>query len=253
MSQPPQKPLLGPWGLPRPGIVRRLLRGPVRRAVSPWLQRRLARASAHPQFWTFAGLKLRIEPGVFPAGPTLSSATFVNWLTSPRGPGPWAGRRVLDLGCGSGIIGLALAGAGADVLASDLNPVAAANAAANARANGLALSVVVADLLQGIRVDALDCIVITPPYFPRQPKDMPERAWFCGPRFEYFHALFAQLAPLDLERIQVLMIVSEDCNEAGIRGSAEAQGLSLRFLGSGQHWLERAVFLQVTRQGLPTE
>lgn len=233
------------WGLPPPGPLTKLLRGPVRRAVSPWLQRRLARAGHEVQRWQLGRLRLRVDPGVFPPGPTLVSAMFVRWLLSAEGPGPWSGRRVLDLGCGSGVIGLALAQAGARVIASDINPVAALNAAANARANGLDVAVVVADLLAGIRASALDCVVINPPYYARVPRSMPERAWFCGAGFEYFHALFAQLAALDLARVEVLMVLSEDCDEAGIRQAARAHGLDLRLRGRGRHWLEWAAMLRV--------
>lgn len=233
------------WGLPRHGPLTRLLRGPVRRAVSPWLQRRLAHASREVQHWRLGRLRLRIDPGVFPPGPTLSSALFVRWLLSPDGPGPWSGRRVLDMGCGSGVIGLALAQAGAQVVASDINPAAVANAAANAQANGLVLTAVVADLLAGIRTSALDCVVINPPFFARAPRSMSERAWFCGAGFEYFHALFEQLAALDLARTEVLMVLSEDCDEQGIRRVARAYGLDLQLRGTGQTWLERNAFLRV--------
>jgi release factor glutamine methyltransferase len=232
------------WGLPSPGRLTRLLRGPVRRAVSPWLQRRLARAGHEVQRWRLGRLRLRIDPGVFPPGPTFVSAMFVRWLLSAEGPGPWSGRRVLDLGCGSGVIGLALAQAGARVIASDINPVAALNAAANARANGLDVAVVVADLLAGIRTTALDCVLINPPFYARTPRSMPERAWFCGAGFEYFHALFAQLAALDLARIEVLMVLSEDCDEQGIRQTARSYGLDLQLRGAGQAWLERSAFLR---------
>jgi len=233
------------WGLPRQGQLARLLRGPVRRAVSPWLQRRLARAGRGVQHWRLGRLRLRIDPGVFPPGPTLSSVAFVRWLLSAEGPGPWPGRRVLDLGCGSGVIGLALAQAGAQVIASDIHPGAAANAAANARANGLAMTVVVADLLAGIRTSALDCVVLNPPYYARAPRSMPERAWFCGEGFEYFHALFGQLASLDLKRTEVLMVLSEDCQEDGILRAARAHGLQLKLRGMRRTWLEWAAMLHV--------
>lgn len=237
----------GRWGLQPPGVLTRLLRGPVRRAVTPWLQRRLARASRQTQRWQYRGLSIQVEPGVFPPGPTLSAATFVDWLLSPAGPGPWTGRRVLDLGCGSGIVGLALARAGADVTASDIHPAAAANAAANARANGLRLRVVVADLLSGLEASRFDAVLITPPYYPREPNSLSERAWFCGEGFGYFHALFAQLAALDLRRIEVLMVLSEDCSETGIGAAARAQGLVLQARGAGRRWLERAVILRVCK------
>lgn len=63
-----------------------------------------------------------------------------------------AGRTVLDLGCGSGVAGIAAAKAGADrVLASDTDPVALAMAALNAAANGLEL------VLEGENLLREDC------------------------------------------------------------------------------------------------
>lgn len=233
------------WGLPPHSWAGRLLRGPVRRAVSPWLQRRLARASRTVQHWRLGALRLHVNPGVFPPGPTWVSAVFVRWLLSSAGPGPWRGRRVLDLGCGCGVIGLALAHAGANVIASDINADAAANAAANARDNALSLTVVVADMLAGIQTSALDCVVINPPFYARAPGSMQERAWFCGERFEYFHALFAQLAQIDLRRTEVLMVLSEDCDEQHIRHAANASGLQLLLRGRGRSWREWIAVLRV--------
>lgn len=57
-------------------------------------------------------------------------------------PGTVAGRRVLDLGSGSGLVGIAAAKAGAAlVLATDLDPFARAATALNAAENGVAITV----------------------------------------------------------------------------------------------------------------
>lgn len=59
-----------------------------------------------------------------------------------------AGRRVLDLGAGSGLVAVAAALAGAaTVVANDIDPYAALAIRANARANGVEVRPVVADLL----------------------------------------------------------------------------------------------------------
>ena len=50
------------------------------------------------------------------------------------------GTRVLELGCGAGLAGLATAAAGAEMTATDLQPRAVALAAANAAANGLRIA-----------------------------------------------------------------------------------------------------------------
>ena len=61
-----------------------------------------------------------------------------------------AGKRVLDLGCGSGLVAIAavLAGAGA-VTANDLDPRACVAARLNGAANGVSFAVTEGDLLDG--------------------------------------------------------------------------------------------------------
>jgi predicted nicotinamide N-methyase len=70
-----------------------------------------------------------------------------------------AGRRVLDLATGSGLVAVAAARAGAAaVTANDVDPLALAAAAANARANGVRVGTVAGDLLDG-PVDGVDVLV----------------------------------------------------------------------------------------------
>jgi ribosomal protein L11 methyltransferase len=76
------------------------------------------------------------------AGPAFGSGTHettkgcliaIDELVAERPP-----RNALDLGCGSGILALAIAAAaGIDVIATDIDPVAAATTRENAEANGL--------------------------------------------------------------------------------------------------------------------
>ena len=96
------------------------------------------RSEQPPPFWAFA----------WPGGQGL--ARYVR-----EHPDLVAGRRVLDLACGSGLVGIvaALAGA-ASVRAVDTSPEAGAAATLNARANGVALTVAVADVLDGDAADA---------------------------------------------------------------------------------------------------
>ncbi|KAA1182930.1 methyltransferase [Rhizobium tropici] len=61
-----------------------------------------------------------------------------------------AGRRALDLGAGSGIVGIAAAKAGAaTVHAADIDPYAIATIELNAALNGVAINTMLADLTQG--------------------------------------------------------------------------------------------------------
>jgi predicted nicotinamide N-methyase len=67
---------------------------------------------------------------LWPSGTALARAVSTRRLS---------GRRVLELGCGLGLVSVTAALAGGDVLATDRSPEAIAFAAANAAANGVAL------------------------------------------------------------------------------------------------------------------
>ncbi|MEB3270176.1 MAG: 50S ribosomal protein L11 methyltransferase [Synechococcus sp.] len=85
------------------------------------------------------------------------------------GPGGLAGRRVADLGCGSGLLALAALRLGAaSAVASDIDPLAVRASCANADLNGLPLPVAagsvqaIETLLGGERADLLLCNILAP-------------------------------------------------------------------------------------------
>ncbi|GIF71614.1 class I SAM-dependent methyltransferase [Asanoa siamensis] len=68
-----------------------------------------------------------------------------------------AGRRVLDLGSGSGLVAIAAAMAGASVVvANDIDPYALAAIRANAKVNGVSVGTLATDLLELAPRDVLD-------------------------------------------------------------------------------------------------
>ncbi len=95
-----------------------------------------------------------------------------------------AGRTLLDLCTGTGILGLTGAGLGARATAVDLSRRAVLNARLNARLNSLALEVLHGDLFQPVCERRFDMIVSNPPYIPAPPGAAPRgeaRAWDAGP------------------------------------------------------------------------
>ena len=90
---------------------------------------------------------IRLDPGLaFGTGTHPTTALCLDWL----GRTPLAGKRVLDVGCGSGILGIAAARLGAaSVTAVDHDPQARQATRANAADNGVDLKV--ADDLADIR------------------------------------------------------------------------------------------------------
>ncbi len=90
-------------------------------------------ADQPPPFWAFA----------WPGGQALARYVLDH-------PGLVAGRSVLDLGSGSGLVAIAAAKAGAaTVIASEVDPLAVAAIGLNARANGVPAPAVTGDVLDG--------------------------------------------------------------------------------------------------------
>lgn len=72
-----------------------------------------------------------------------------------------AGRCVLDLGAGSGVVGIAAALSGArEVVASDIDPYARAVLALNAAANGVSFAAILGDLTTDAALPTTDLVVV---------------------------------------------------------------------------------------------
>ena len=86
------------------------------------------------------------------------------------------GNRVLDMGCGTGIVAIYLAKAGCDVTAVDINERALENTRENAKINEAEIKVVRSDLFSNVD-GKFDVIVFNPPYLPTENEDI---AWDGG-------------------------------------------------------------------------
>jgi release factor glutamine methyltransferase len=146
-----------------------------------------------------AGFLLTVRPTVFHPRYFISSEAFAAFIDRLD----LTGKRVIDIGTGTGILALAAARAGAAfVVAADINPNAALNAADNARANGLSgrVGAVCSDLLAALKPGPLfDVILSSPPKHAGEPRNLADLGWHAGPKYRYITALFdharAHLAP----------------------------------------------------------
>jgi release factor glutamine methyltransferase len=154
-----------------------------RATLRPTRSRRMMRAAIHFFSYHFilnrqrttlanvAGFRLIVRPMVFHPRYFLTSAFFARFLLKLD----LSGKRVADVGTGSGILALAAAQAGAaSVLALDINPNAAQAAAENAHANGFGGSIraVGSNLLSAVTPRPLfDVILSSPPSFAGEPRD----------------------------------------------------------------------------------
>ena len=139
-----------------------------------------------------AGFRLTVRPTVFHPRYFISSECFAEFI----GRLDLRGKRVADVGTGSGILALAAARAGAEtVIAADINPNAALTAAENARANGFGerIGAVCSNLLSALAPRPLfDVILSSPPKHAGEPRDLADRGWHAGPRYRDIAALFEE-------------------------------------------------------------
>jgi release factor glutamine methyltransferase len=193
-----------------------------RRSVPQGLWRRGLRRTIHffsyhlilkrrsPRITRASGFRLVIRPTVFHPGWFLTSEFFAHFIDGLD----LRGRRVADVGTGSGILALAAARAGASsVVAIDVNPNAAAAAAENARNNGHGDCVTPAgsNLLSAIAPRPLfDVIICSPPSFQGEPRDLADRAWHAGARCCDILPLFDQARERLTVRGRVYLLLSSD-------------------------------------------
>jgi release factor glutamine methyltransferase len=157
-----------------------------------------------------AGFRLTVRPTVFHPRYFITSEFFASFI----GQLDLSGKRVADVGTGSGILALAAARAGAEhVTAIDINSAAALTAAENARVNGLSDRVgsACSNLLSAIAPSALfDVIISSPPSFPGEPRDIADRAWHAGPGYRDVASLFEQARERLTECGRLYVLLSSD-------------------------------------------
>ncbi len=218
--------------------LRRLLLKPTAdRVARPLIARYLRR----PRMFRGHGLVLQVPPGVFHPGLFFSSGAMARWLQSQD----LAGETLLDLGTGSGVLGLVAAKQGADVTLLDLSPRALLAAGDNARRNGLRVRLLHSDGFRQVPAGSRwRWIIANPPWFPSRPPDEAGLAWYAGPELGWFRHFFAEVASHLAPGGRALMVVADSADLGALHGLAAEAGWTLttqhrtRVLWEWQHVLE---------------
>src|ERR1051326_4198542 len=159
-------------------MMRRMLSlGRVRRAVHPlfvkyWLRKR----SSISVNTRVEGFDLEVFPMVFHPRYFGSSAILGRFISSL----PLKGCSFLDVGCGSGLIGMCAARAGARVVAIDINAEAVRCTVVNAEKHKLSISVQQSDLFSSIGPRQFDAIAFNPPFFLGRAQSTADQAFYGG-------------------------------------------------------------------------
>ena len=116
-------------------------------------------------------LTIAEDPDVYP--PSEDSILLIESLDIGKG------ERVLEVGCGSGVVSVHCAANGADVVSVDINPKAVMLTRKNFEANGLPHDVRESDIYSSVE-GGFDTIIFNLPYLPVQDEGMLAKAWSGG-------------------------------------------------------------------------
>jgi release factor glutamine methyltransferase len=197
----------------------------LRRLTHPILLRYYLRRAANRVLTTkVGGFRLRVFPSVFHPkyfGSSLILGRYVESLDV-------SGKTFLDMGTGSGIVGLFAARAGARVTGVDVNPQAIRCAADNAAAAGFNIEYVESDLFSKLSDRRFDCIAWNPPFFPKPAGTAAEAALYAGDGYSvivrFARECRAHLAPGG----HLALVLSLDIDVAAVEFMFRAEGYSLR-------------------------
>lgn len=198
-------------------MIRKLLK----KISHPLLKFGTEKYFSKPRPFSYEGVEVLVMPGVFPPHYTFSTKILLDYISQIE----LKGKTVLELGCGSGIISLYASKKEAIVTASDINESALTALKEASIKNNLVIEIINSNLFKAITNSNFDYIFINPPYYPKSPQDVKEKAWFCGENFEYFEDLFKQLS--QRKDKNVIMILSQDCNIDKIKDIAFKNHLKL--------------------------
>ena len=118
------------------------------------------------------GIQILVDRDVYP--PSDDSILLIESLDVHKG------ERILEIGCGSGVVSIHCAKNGCIVTSGDINPLAVDFTKRNAEMNGVDISVFETDVYSNIE-GRFDTIVFNLPYLPVDEEGLLAKAWSGGP------------------------------------------------------------------------
>lgn len=219
----------------------------IKRIISPFLKKASAVYLSKPRKYTYKETVVWVEPTVFPPFITFSTKFLLEFLETLS----LKEKKVLELGCGCGIISILAAKKEAIVTATDINTTALESLEKNALNNAVSIDIIHSDLFENIQNKTFDFIVINPPYYPKNPNTVAEKAWFCGENFDYFENLFFQLSNFITSENSIFMILSEDCELEKIKAIALKNEIAFELLLEKKNIAEKNYIFSLQKLQLP--
>jgi release factor glutamine methyltransferase len=225
--------------------ARRFCRRLFHRVYHPYALRQIAKPVTR-----LRGRTLLTDPEVFHPVYFLSTPVFLDYLSTLA----VAGKRLLDMGTGSGAIGLFAAIRGAQVTACDINPRAVSLAGENARRNGVEMEIMQSDLFASLGGRVFDVISFNLPFYRGQARSRFDAALFGGPDFETVRAFALGCREALAPGGTVVVIFSEDSGRDRILSLFGDAGLAPAEERVTRRYFERFHLVRLRRSSsLPAE
>lgn len=185
--------------------------------------------------WSYDSLDILVMPGIFHPGWFVTSAMLLDKLECTD----VEGKRLLEMGCGTGTLACVAALRGAKAHASDITPAACRNAELNAERNAVDVSIIQSDLFDQIEEEQkFDYIFVNPPFLPHYPEEEEDFAFCCGESYEYYMALFGRLKHHLTENGELVMALAKSCDIHRILEIADFEKVKYKRIGRKRKWGE---------------
>ena len=194
------------------------------------------------------GFSLGIPPTVFHPRFYLTSRFLGEYI----GTLALNNKRVLDIGCGSGILSLASARSGGTVVALDVNPAAVQATIENALRNQLSSKIcaIQSDLFAGLEhpAEAFDLLVCNPPFYEGEPHSIADSA-FRGGSHHLFMTNFARSCARFLSPHGcILLVLSSDADVKACLLPFHKNGFKSRVVKVERHFFETLGLIELRGQ-----
>jgi len=216
----------------------------IRAKIQPLLWKFYNYYARKDRWHSYQGIKVLVKPTVFHPGFLISTHIFVDFLATI----PLQNKEILEIGTGTGLIALYCHQQGADVVASDINAAAIASVQESCMKNKMFIDVIHSDLFNQIPQQLFDYIISNPPYFPQTAKDDKEKAFFCGPEFEFFQRFFKDTQAYLSDSGSIFMILSDDCDIEKIKSIALSNTWTMLEVYKVKKWGEWNMIYQLKKQ-----
>jgi HemK-related putative methylase len=220
-----------------PGLIKRLRYYHYKQFIEPRIMQ--------SKEFQIDGIKLKARAGVFHPVPYDSSRILLNVLKKRHHE--LRGKRVLDMGTGSGIHAIAASRLGADVVAVDINPGAIKSGSDNAHLNrvGERIRFIQSNLFDNVKKEKFDLVIFNPPFYESKPESVADMAWFDSKNKTLIS--FLEQLPEYLEQSgEAIVILSDRMNLDRFAYHCKTSGLKFEIVKRKRVWDETYIVYSLT-------